>query len=533
MTPRIARWVVIAAAAAAVLVAAAGRGDPKQSEPELTLRYIYSTDAANLLEPLIERYNRESHGLGGREVRIDGKGIRSGEAEEALAAGDERAELWTPASTLWGALLNHNVSDEWVPAGKPVSLVYSPQVIAMWKSLAEALGYPEKKIAWKDILDLATSKRSWADYGYPQYGRFLLGHTNPGYSTSGLSAVASDYYAVTGKRSGLTLADVTRPGVRDGVRAVEREIVHYGETADNLLEKMLLYGRGYAHAAYVQGTNVRKLPPKQSARLVAIEPADGTFVADYPLYVLAAPWMSSDARAAAREFRRWLTPKITARSAAASGFELRRPTGLTELQPPKPEVLAAIQRAWHEDRKPANIVVVMDTSQSMDEGGGGRWEAAQQGLLSFLKELSPKDRFSLITSGDAIETNVPLAVLGEREPAISQEINELFPAGDAPVYPAVSQALESLRALDDRGRINAVVVLSDGAGTDEGRSELLQKIAAEPVTEGIGVRIFTVAYGPSRASETLEEIASESDGVFFSGGPTDINDVYQRILSYF
>ncbi|HUP32946.1 MAG TPA: vWA domain-containing protein, partial [Gaiellaceae bacterium] len=270
-----------------------------------------------------------------------------------------------------------------------------------------------------------------------------------------------------------------------------------------------------------------------AARLVAIEPADGTFVADYPLIALAAPWVSSDARAAAKAFRRWLGPKITAKNAASSGFEVRRPTGLAELEPPDAQVLAAIQDAWHEDRKPANIVVVMDTSSSMDEGGGGRWEAAQQGLRSFLQELSPKDRFSLVTSGDAIETNVPLGVLGERGRAISRAIDELFPGGDEPVYPAVSMALESLRAVDDQDRINAVVVLSDGAGTSVGREELLRKIEAEPVTEGTGVRIFTVAYGTSPDSEALRQIASASEGVFFSGGPKDINDVYRRILSNF
>ena len=38
------------------------------------LRYLYSTDAEDLLVPLIERFNRESHRLGGREIRIDGVG---------------------------------------------------------------------------------------------------------------------------------------------------------------------------------------------------------------------------------------------------------------------------------------------------------------------------------------------------------------------------------------------------------------------------------------------------------------------------
>ena len=303
MTPRIARAIVIAAAAVAVLVAAAGRADPEErgDEPELVLRYLYSPDAEKLLVPLIDRFNGETQRSGGREVRIDGVILTSGEAEAALAARRDRAALWTPASSLWGRLLNHSVSAEWVPAVNP-SLVSSPQVIAMWETLARALGWPQAKIGWKDILALATSSRGWAAYGHPEYGPFRLGHTNPGFSTSGLSAVASEYYAVTGKRSNLSLADVRRPDVRASVRTIERSIVHYGETAAALTDQMDRYGQAYAHAVYVQETTVRAFNEqrKQATPLVGIEPADGTFVADYPLIALDAPWVSAEARAAAQ-----------------------------------------------------------------------------------------------------------------------------------------------------------------------------------------------------------------------------------------
>ncbi len=534
MTPRIARAIVIAAAAVAVLVAAAGRGDPEAQteEPELVLRYLYSTDAEELLVPLIDRFNRESHRRGGREVWINGDALTSGAAEEALAAGRERAALWTPASSLWGRLLDHNVSADWVPAENP-PLVFSPQVIAMWKSFALALGWPEKKIGWSDILDLATSRRSWADYGHPEYGSFKLGHTNPGYSTSGLSAVASDYYAVTGKRSGLTLADVRRPGARDAVRTIERSIVHYGETADRLLEKMGRYGQPYAHAAYVQETNLHKFNKGKPAakQLAEIDPADGTFVADYPLIALDAPWLSPDARAAAKAFRSWLVPRITAKRAAESGFRVRRPKVFAELEPPAPEVLAAIREAWHEDRPPANIVLVVDTSNSMAEDG--RLDAAKQGLLSFLRELSQRDRVALISSGDTVTTNVPLGVLSKSGPAVTGAVDDLFANGDLPVYGAVSRALDDLRTRDDRDRINAVVVLSDGAGTDVGRTQLLREIKALPPTEGASVRIFTVTYRGRADAQALEQIASASGGLFFTGSPEDIKAVYRSISSNF
>jgi Ca-activated chloride channel family protein len=288
---------------------------------------------------------------------------------------------------------------------------------------------------------------------------------------------------------------------------------------------MDLYGRPYVHAAYTQETTVREYD-----RLVRITPADGTFVADYPLIVLDARWVSPSARAAAQAFRGWLVPKITAENAAASGFEIRRPTGLVELEPPEPEVLAAIQDAWHEDRPPANIVLVVDTSASM--ATGRRLEAAQQGLLSFLDELSPEDRVALITSGNPTK---PIVRLGapESRAAVSRAVRDLLEDGDEPVYPAVSRALAEVRRLNDPTRINAVVVLSDGAGTKVGRTQLLRKIAEEPVTEGTGTRIFTVAYGNRADAEALQQLASKSDGTFFPAGPEDIKNVYREISSHF
>ena len=534
MTPRIARAIVIIAAAVAVIVAAVGREDrdARADEDELRLGYVYSPDAEKLLVPLIARFNREGHRSGLRKIRIDGVTLTSGEAEAALAARRDRKVLWTPASSLWGRLLNHQVSAEWVSAQNP-SLVSSPQVIAMWETLARALGWPEAKIGWKQILGLATSSQGWAAYGHPEYGRFRLGHTNPDFSTSGLSAVASEYYAVTGKRSGLSLMDVRRPEVRAAVRTIERSVVHYGETAAALTDQMDRYGQAYAHAVYVQETTVREFNEqrRQATRLVGIEPADGTFVADYPLVVLDAPWVTAEERTAARAFRRWLVPKITAENAAASGFRVDPPAGLAQLALPHPEVLAAIRDAWHADRKPANIVLVVDTSSSM--GGAGRLDAVKQGIVSFLRELSPDDRVALVTSGSSIETNVPLGAPSESRGAVLRAVKRLFPNGDAPVYRAVSLALRDVRALRDRDRINAIVVLSDGAGTKVGRKALLREIVSEPVTEGTSVRIFTVAYGEAADAGALRAIASASGGATFTGSVKDIKDVYRRISSYF
>jgi Ca-activated chloride channel family protein len=521
VTPRIARAVVVAATAGAVLAAALGA---QGGDARVTVRYVFAPDAESLLAPLVERFNREQDA-----IRVEPVLLNSGEAEAALVARTERPALWTPASSLWGSLLDYDVGSRWVRPGSP-SLVASPQVIAIWENLARALGWPETRIGWEDVLALATSGRGWAAYGHPEFGAFRLGHTNPDISTSGLSAIASEYYAVTRKRRGLTLADIRRPDVRAAVRTIERSIVHYGKTATAFTDQMDRYGQAYAHAVYIQETTLRgyNKERKQATRLVGVIPADGTFVADYPLAVLDAPWVGPKAREAAERFRAWLVPRITPATARANGFRPRTVTGIPRLALPAPAILAAIRRGWHTDRKPANIVLVVDTSASM--GGARRLDAAKVALLSFLKSLSGEDRIALVTSGSTVSTAVEL---GHSKAAVARAVRKLFPDGELPVYGAISRALDDVRALHDRSRINAVVVLSDGAGTSSGLSTLLRQIRAEPATEGTSVRIFSVAYGANADSRELKRIALESGGAFEPAGPDDIRDVYRNISAYF
>ena len=233
----------------------------------------------------------------------------------------------------------------------------------------------------------------------------------------------------------------------------------------------------------------------QATQLVAIEPADGTFVADYPLIVLAAPWVSADARAAAQEFRRWLVPKITAKNAHRE--RLRHPS-------PDRARRARAAGAGGARRDPGRVARGPQAGQHRPRRGhvgvDGRGRAPRRppskGCSRSCDELSPEDRFALVTSGDAIETNVPLGVLSRARPAVSRAISDLFPTGDEPVYPAVCPALDRLARTrrsgpDQRGR----GAVRRRRHRRVGRKELLRKIAAEPVTEGTSVRIFTVAYG--------------------------------------
>src|SRR4051812_11704368 len=301
------RMLIIGLALVAVAIAfvASAGGDPERpasptatpspgaSPPAgaLKLSLVYSPEKELLLAPLIKRFNAEHHESAGRVVFIDPKIAASGDAETQIEQGKLRPALWSPASSFWGRLLNYE-SDRRLVADENPSIVRTPLVIAMFKQLADAYGYPKRKLGYKELGELATG--GWAAVGKPQFGSFKYVHTNPDFSTSGISAVAASYYAAVGKKEGLTEADVTRG--RPRVRKLERSIVHYGDTTLFIADEMRRRGLGYASAGAMEETTMIDFNRRAGSgeRLVAVYPEEGTFFSDNPLMTLQGDWVTPE-----------------------------------------------------------------------------------------------------------------------------------------------------------------------------------------------------------------------------------------------
>ena len=228
-----------------------GSGGGRATAGSLRISFAYSPEKEALLKPLIARFNESGREVGGRKVFVEGKVVSSGEAQSQIARGRLEPVVWSPASSLWGRLLNFEADRPLAPKDNP-SIVRTPLVIAMWKPFAQALGYPKRKIGFDRLTRLALSNQGFASVGKPEYGRFKLVHTNPDFSTSGLSAVVAEYYAATGKREGLRASDVTRSAARRKVRDIERSIVHYGDTTLFIADQMRANGPGYASAVAME-----------------------------------------------------------------------------------------------------------------------------------------------------------------------------------------------------------------------------------------------------------------------------------------
>ena len=518
----------------------------------LKVTFAYSPEKEPLLKPLVAEFNRSAQTVGGKRVFIDAQNVASGDAEARIAAGRFKPVAWTPSSSLWGRLLNFEADRALAPDTNP-SIVRTPLVIAMWEPMAQALGYPRKPIGFADILKLARSNQGWAAFGHPEYGRFKLVHTNPDYSTSGLSAVVAEYYSATGKKEGLLPKDITGKA-RATVRDIERSIVHYGDTTLFISQQLRKEGPGYASAVAMEEATLVAFNADRGGqpKLVAVYPDEGTFYSDNPFIVLDADWVTPEQKQGAEAFQRFLAEKITTEVASKAGF---RPAdlkaapvapvdaahGVDPKQParvlglPEPRVLAQIKDAWRGDRKPANVLLVLDTSGSMSEAG--RLENAKRGLEAFLAQIQPQDRVGLTIFSDQIQPLIPIGPFTKNKAELESMVHRLIADGGTAVYDATADAFRTVSNLAGRDdRINAVVVLTDGEDTDSSRtaSEVADELAAQGDRE-TKVRVFTIAYsaGAVGAADALAKIAAASGGKSYTGDVDDIESVYRSISSFF
>jgi Ca-activated chloride channel family protein len=554
--------IAVAAVALIAVLGSGGGGDDNGSNGSTsapdkapagatTVSFAYSPEKEKLLLPLVNKFNASDDAqAAGKRVFVMAQNVSSGDAQTRIANGRLKLTAWSPSSSMWGGLLNFEADQPYAPETNP-SIVRTPLVIAMWEPMAKALGYPKRKLGFADILKLARSNQGWAAFGRPEFGQFKLVHTNPDFSTSGLSAVVAEYYSTTGKKEGLTAADLK--AARADVKDIERSIVHYGDTTLFISEELRKRGPGYASAVAMEEATLVDFNLRRGSRdkLVAIYPSEGTFYSDNPFITLDAPWVTPAQKAGAAAFQKFLSQEIDAGMAARYGFRpadldakpadpLNAANGVDPAQPtrvlgvPNPRVLSAVKTAWREDRKPANVLLVLDTSGSMNDAG--RLQNAKDGLQTFLKEVAPQDRVGLTIFNDRVTDVSPITPIRDVRGPLRDLVSRLIADGGTAIYDATAHGVAEVKKLADTSRINAVVLLTDGEDTDSAKSPdaLVRELDAQGDSTR-RIRVFTIAYsaGAAGAAQKLAQIAAASGGKAYKGDTDDIESVYRSISSFF
>ncbi|MGC4087956.1 MAG: VWA domain-containing protein [Polyangiaceae bacterium] len=537
----------------------------KPEQPTVTVQLAYGSEKKTWLVDAIKRFNASQAHLPSNEVvRIEGMAVGSGAAVEDLVDGTTKAHAWAPASSMYRDALNRawtkrqgaiGGAKELVLDGK--SLALSPVVLAMWKPMAQALGWPAKPVGWADVLTLAKDPQGWGRIGHPEWGSFKFGHTHPAFSNSGTLSVLAEAYAGLGETRGLTAKLLETPKVERFMESIEQSVVHYGKSTGFFSDKMLARGPSFLSAAVsyenlVVDSYRRPEFQNRDLDLVCVYPKEGTFWIDNPFYVLDAPWSDAAHRQAAEMFRDFLLsndeqrrvmsdfgfrpsdPKIAlgAPIDAEHGANPKEPQTLLELPPS--DVIDATLSTWEKVKKTVDILFVFDRSGSM---AGEPLRSAKQGAIDFLQQLSPRDRVSMLTFNDRVPDASAPVVLSDGREGLVQGVSGIFADGGTALYDAVDKAHDTLSQLakQDSKRIFAAVVLTDGRDEHSKLSlaSLKQRLAPSGESAGPSVRVFTIAYGEGADPRVLSELAETSGGAAFKGDAASIRQVYRDLAAFF
>lgn len=514
----------------------------QQPSREVTLMVAYSPEKQELFSALVTDFNATKPRLpNGKKFMVVAVPVTP--EEMVSSAGQNVYQALSPDSSLWLAEVERAWRQQNPDAaplvGETTRYMVSPIVIAMWQEVAASLGYPGKELGWQDLLKAASNPE------------FKWSHPSTN-TASGLLATLAVFYAGAGLTRGLTEEAATAQATLDYVARLERTVKHYGEGELAVIQQIQEKGRSYLDAFIIQEQLLIRYNQRQGKQLVAIYPVEGTMWADHPLALLEHPDLTAEQRLAYAQFKEYLTSEATQKRILQAGY---RPTNLllrldgsdspfkaengvdpakpyTTLQIPSPSVISVVKNVWQYTKRKANIYLVADTSGSM---AGAKLQDAQEALRLFIAQIEGnQERVGLIAFADAPRELVPLVQLGEGRERLNRAIDSLVANGSTALLDAVDLALTRLQALNDKERINTIVVMTDGR---ENHSRitvntLVEKLRRQNRTD-LPIVVFCIAYGRDADIQMLEQLSTAGGGFTRRGELETIKQLYKTLSTYF
>lgn len=540
---------------------------PTQTTAAITPNSVMVTIASSStkqqwMEQMATRFQAEGKTTRqGKKIIVQVQSVSSGGSTEDLLAGKLKPVVWSPGSDSWVEQFNNSRQQQ---SRQPINsqpcqpVIYTPLGFAMWRPMAEALGWPDRPIGWKTIVELASDPKGWERYGHPEWGKFYFGHAHPKYGNSGLLAMTSFVYGIVGKTTTLTVADVYSPAVETALRTLAQNTAKYGVVAEDLIELMIREGAHYLHAIVTYESEAIRPNLTASANLrfpiAFVLPAEGTFWGNHPYCILdKAEWINSEQVEAAQLFRDYLLHPTQQALAVdslmrpldlqvvlhepltlANGTDPRvTPKTIPPLAVPNAEVSAAIIDLFMITKRKATIIIALDTSGSME---GEKIRSATNATAEFLKRLQVDDRIGILTFSNQVNTLSKIVRVGDVVEELPNRIKTLLAKGSTALYEAICEATrltQEQRTLDahaQENRLYGIVLLSDGDDTAGRPTENQMFATCLPASAEVeGVKIFPIAFGSSANQRVLKRIAEATGGTPFTATPESIAKAYLKI----
>ena len=475
--------------------------------------------------------------------------VEAGQAVSEMAQTTNLPTIWMPDDAVWTSLLAERGNSSY--QSDCVSIAQSPLIIAMWRPIAESLGWPGRPLGWLDIGTLAADPSEWAYYSGGKYGEALrIGQTHPGLSATGMSALLAVVQAARSKTDPVTAADVKDPIAQSSVKAFESAVASFSQSTDKLGETFFQRGSEFMAASIEYESTLINTGGSGDNGLVAIYPYEGTFMAKHPACIntTASPQQIEIARL----FRDYLLAPATQQTAMNAGLRpadhrTTREVASAPLSAPfdaehgvdptlpktifgqqNPDAALAMNSLWQSARKFVNLTLLIDVSGSMR---GEKIDNVRIAAKEFIQQMGDNDFLTLITFSDKISIlSEHIHVSSVRTKAISQ-VNAILASGNTSLYDAIGTASGVIKKTTSSETSNVMVLLTDGQDTSSSRYRMNQTLIT--TASGNATTVFTIAYGQDADQDVLMKLASSGKGNFYAGNAANIAGIYQEMSAAF
>lgn len=179
---------------------------------------------------------------------------------------------------------------------------------------------------------------------------------------------------------------------------------------------------------------------------------------------------------------------------------------------------------WKKDaeRPPLNVALVLDRSGSME---GEKLERAKDAAKMAVGFLDQRDVLSIVTYESGVQVLLPATRVSDKR-RILQAIDRIESAGNTALFAGVSKGAREIRKFLGRGRVNRIILLSDGlANVGPDRTGDLVDLGISLRREGITVT--TIGLGLDYNEDLMAGLAQASDGNHaFVREPADLARVF-------
>jgi Ca-activated chloride channel family protein len=513
-------------------------------EKEITIRIVHSPEIQSFLNTVVEGFHLSKPVLSDKtEVKIELRQELAHVAADRIAKGHLKTHGWFTSSLSYTNFANGHLRNLGPQQIECEQLFATPVVVAVPQKQLQFFQTENNEFSWNDFV---ATHVDVTEGGVTNAKGWVIHHPNPLTSATGYGALIQLAYLAIGKEGALGVSDLREPQYLESIRQFESFVGSYGYSEAVTLTNTANAGSDRIHVAITTEQQVAlfnsRMQGESSLGLVALYPKEGSFWMDYGVCVSQADWVTAAHRAALSMFVRALSSEVAQRAAEKRGF---RPSKLS--LPPMPpltsefgvntnlhtkaflpipgESFAFLQERWPDIVRPKALLLVLDTSGSME---GAPLRVGKKHFRNILAASSWKDQKALISFAT---TPVVVDDFTTDRDQIIPKLDTLTAVGGSAVYDSIKHAIDLILSRDLGAYRKTIVVFTDG---DDKNSETTFGALKSYIQEKVlNNNIDLVLVGVSRDIDfsDLRALAEAGNGVFRQGGLDDMEAIFEQLAA--